>query len=153
MSPLPVTALRPTMTVAVIDEIVQGEGIPDLIQDLLDLSALIRRHTAAFASDGTFDAAAQAEAARSSAAAITAGLSESRAQSDHDAALQLRNRAYTHMAKLVAVVREAGRYAFRKDPQRAAVFGSAYLRKLKARSRRKASERAGGEATGSSTDA
>lgn len=67
---------------------------------------------------------------------------------DHEAAKQLRDRAYSHLAKLVADVREAGRYAFRKEPQRAAAFGSAYLRRLKARSRRKAGERTS-EATAS----
>lgn len=138
---------------AVIDQIVQGEGVPDLVQDLLDLSALIRQQEAAFDGDETFDAAAQAEAASSSASEITAGLSESRTLGDHEAAKQLRDRAYSHLAKLVADVREAGRYAFRKEPQRAAAFGSAYLRRLKARSRRKAGERATGETPPSPTDA
>lgn len=138
---------------AVIDEIVQGEGVPDLVQDLLDLSALILQHEPAFGGDETFDAAAQAEAARSAAAELTAGLSESRLLGDHEAAKQLRDRAYSHMARLVADVREAGRYAFRKEPPRAAAFGSAYLRRLKARSRRKASERSGGETVASTTDA
>lgn len=138
---------------AVIDQIVQGEGIPDLVQDLLDLSALILQQEAAFDGDETFDAAAQAEAARSSASEITAGLSESRTQGDHETAKQLRDRAYSHLAKLVADVREAGRYAFRKEPQRAAVFGSAYLRRLKARSRRKAGERVTSETVASTTDA
>lgn len=138
---------------AVIDAIVQGEGVPDLVQDLLDLSTLIRQHEGSFDDDETFDAAAQAEVSRSTAAEITAGLSESRLLGDHEAAKQLRDRAYSHMAKLVADVREAGRYAFRKEPQRAAAFGSAYLRKLKARSRRKASERINGEAVAEPTNA
>lgn len=127
---------------AVLDHIMQGEGVPDLVQDLLDVAALIGQHEAAFDGDDTFDAAARAESARSAAADITAGLSASRTLGDHEATKLLRDQAYTHLAKLVADVREAGRYAFRKEPRRAAAFASAYMRKAKARSRRRAGERA-----------
>jgi hypothetical protein len=138
---------------AVIDEIVQGEGVPDLVQDLLDLAALLGRHEAGFDADDTFDAPAQAEGARSMAAEITAGLSQSRTTGDHEAAKDLRDRAYSHLAKQVADVREAGRYAFRKEPRRAAAFGSAYMRKAKARSRRRANGRADGEAVAGPAEA
>ena len=83
----------------------------------------------------------------------TAGLSESRVLGDHEAAKLLRDRAFTHLAKLVADVREAGRYAFRKEPRRAAAFGSAYMRKAKARSRRRAGERSNGEPVVAPTEA
>ncbi|MCX4239387.1 hypothetical protein [Paraliomyxa miuraensis] len=124
----------------VVDEIVQGEGIADLVQDLVNLAALLGKHPSAFDGDDTFDAPEQAEAARSVAEEITAGLAESRTTGDHEAAKVLRDRAYTHLAKRVADLREAGRYAFRKEPRRAAVFGSAYMRRAKARSRRRAAE-------------
>ena len=138
---------------AVIDQIVQGDGVPDLVQDLLDLAALLGVQEAAFDGDDTFDAPAKAEAARSAAAEITAGLSESRTLGDHEAAKLLRDQAYSHLAKLVADVREAGRYAFRKEPRRATAFGSAYMRKAKARSRRRAGEPEGTEAATSPTGA
>ncbi|MCX4243132.1 hypothetical protein [Paraliomyxa miuraensis] len=126
---------------AVVDAVMQGEGIVDLIQDLQDLAALVAEHEAGFDADDTFDASAQAEAARSTAEELSAGLSESRTPGDHEAAKDLRDRAYSHLATLVANVREAGRYAFRKDPRRAAAFGSAYVRRIKARSRRRTAER------------
>ena len=128
---------------AIVDEIVQGEGVPDLIQDLLNLAALLDKHEAAFDADETFEAAEGAEAARSTAEEITAGLSEARTPGDHEAAKVLRDRAYTHLAKLVTEIREAGRYAFRKDPRRALAFGSAYMRRAKSRSRRRAAEQGG----------
>ncbi len=140
------------VALAVIDQIVQGEGVPDLVQDLMDLAALIDRQAAAFDGDETFDAAAKAEVARTTASEITAGLSESRVLGDHEAAKLVRDRAYTHLSKLVADVREAGRYAFRKDPRRAAAFGSAYMRKAKARSRRRAGERSNGVSVGAPTE-
>jgi hypothetical protein len=118
-----------------------------------DLAALLDRHEAAFDTDDTFDALAQAEAARSAAAEITAGLSQSRTTGDHEAAKDLRDRAYSHLARQVADVREAGRYAFRKEPRRAAAFGSAYMRKAKARSRRRANGRADGEAVAGPAEA
>jgi hypothetical protein len=138
---------------AVVDQIVQGEGVPDLVQDLLDLAALVDQYEDAFDGDETFDAPAQAEAARGAAAEITAGLSESRTLGDHETAKLLRDRAYSHLAKLVADVREAGRYAFRKEPRRAVAFGSAYMRKAKTRSRRRSGTRANGEAEVITTDA
>jgi hypothetical protein len=138
---------------AVLDHIMQGQGIPDLVQDLLDVAALINQHEAAFDGDDTFDAAERAESARSTAADITAGLSASRTLGDHEAAKLLRDQAYTHLAKLVSDVREAGRYAFRKEPRRAAAFGSAYVRKAKARSRRRANERIDAETEASTAEA
>jgi len=137
---------RQPAALAVVEAIVRGEGTPDLVQELSDLAALIRAHAAAFDHDATFDAPAQAEAARSAAAEIAAGRSDAHAQRDRKAAKDLRDRAHVHMAALVAEIREAGRYAFRKEPQRLVAFGSTYLRKVKARSRRKSSERNGSEA-------
>lgn len=144
---------RDPVALAVIDQIVQGDGVPDLVQDLMDLAELLDRQAAAFDGDDTFDAAAKAEAARTSASEITAGLSESRVLGDHEAAKLLRDRAFTHLAKLVADVREAGRYAFRKDSRRAAAFSSAYMRKAKARSRRRTGERNNGEPVTPATEA
>lgn len=137
---------------AVLDAIAQGEGVADLVQDLLDLAMLIGRHEAAFDGDDTFDAAAQAEASRSTAAEISAGLSEARTPGDHQSAKLLRDRAYTHLDGLMTELREAGRYAFRKEPQRAAAFTSEHLRRERRRARRRATARAvaGAGTTGAS---
>jgi hypothetical protein len=124
---------------ATLDAIVQGEGVADLVQDLKDLGALIERHTEAFAADQTFDPSRAAESARSLAADIEAGLSGTRATRDQDQAKLVRDQAYTLLDDLMAEVRNAGKYAFRKEPAMAAKFTSQYLRRKR---RRRASAQA-----------
>ena len=114
---------------SVLDSIVQGDGLPDLVQDLRDLAMLIDLHPEAFDADGTFDAAAQAEQARALASEIAVGLAEDRASADQQAAKLLRDRAFTHLEELVADIRSAGRYAFRDVPRRLVAFASAYRRR------------------------
>ncbi len=118
--------------------IAQGEGVPDLVQDLRDLAELVERHRPAFAADQSFNADEAPELARSLAAEIEAGLSSERLSTSQAAAKLLRDRAYTYLDDLVAELREAGRYAFRKDSAVAARFASAYLRRKRRRSRRAA---------------
>lgn len=50
-------------------------------------------------------------------------------------AKDLRDRAFAHLDELVSDLREAGRYAFRKDPARKKHFGSAYRRRHRAHKR------------------
>lgn len=118
---------------AVLSAVQEGEGVADLVQDLEDLAALASLHLQRFVADQTFDPVAQSEAARSLAAEIRAGLSESRQTTPQDAAKELRDRAYTYLDDLSARVREAGRYVFRRDPVTAARFGSAYKRRKRRR--------------------
>jgi hypothetical protein len=106
-----------------------GEGVADLIQDLNDLAELVSRKRQAFAGDTTFDAARAAEEARSLASELAAGTSSERLVGDQAAAKALRDRAYTHLDDLVAELREAGQYAFRKDARLRQQFSSPYLRR------------------------
>lgn len=115
----------------VLDRIAKGEGVPDLVQDLEDLAALITSHQADFVLDTTFDAPARAEIARTMASEISEGLALGRADVDQAASKRLRDRAYTHLVRVVAEIRRAGRYAFREQPQRAAVFTSRYRRRIR----------------------
>ena len=124
------------VAIATLDAIMAGEGLPDLIQDLLDLAALVQAQPAAFAGDSTFDPASTAEQARVLARSISEGISEARAdQAKRDAKL-LRDRAYTHLDDQVAAVRAAGRYVYADDPSTQLRFRSAHRRRL----RRRASE-------------
>lgn len=125
---------------AVLDAIAQGEGIADLVQDLLDLATLVERHPPHFALDDTFDALAQAEAARSVASEIAEGLADDRADGNHRDAKRLRDRAFTHLDGIVTDIRAAGRYAFRDAPRRAAIFASRYLRRRRRAHRRRQAE-------------
>ena len=124
------------VAIATLDAIMVGDGLPDLIQDLLDLAALVEAQPAAFAEDSTFDPAVSAEQARTMARSISEGISEARAdQAKRDAKL-LRDRAYTHLDDQVAAVRAAGRYVFADDATMQARFRSRHRRRL----RRRASE-------------
>ncbi|MEM9463348.1 MAG: hypothetical protein AAGF11_54910 [Myxococcota bacterium] len=122
-----------TRAQGVLDAIVAGDGIPDLVQDLLDLATLITRHQDRFAADETFDALERAEAARSLATEISEGLAVGRSRDDQRAAKQLRDRAFSYMDRVVTDIRTAGRYAFGNDPRQAAVFASRYLRRRRQR--------------------
>lgn len=119
----------------VLDTISAGEGVPDLIQDLRDLAVLIDQHRPDFMLDETFDAPARIQATRSLAAELSEGLSAGRSGRGYQAAKRVRDRAFTHLVRLVTDIRTAGRYAFRSDPKRAAVFTSQYLRRKRRRRR------------------
>lgn len=122
---------------ATIDAIAEGEGVEDLVQDLVDLAALVERQADRFESDTTFDAAEQIEAARSAAKTIEMGLSRARLARTQEEAKELRDRAYTYLAARVSAVREAGRYAFKKEPALSGKFGSTYGRAADRRRARK----------------
>ena len=113
---------------ATVNAIAEGEGVPDLIQDLRDLAGLLDDRRPAFDLDTTFDPVAKAEEARSSASEVESGLSAERLRDDQTKSKDLRDRAYTHLAGKVGEIREAGRYAFRDDSEMQAKFASAYLR-------------------------
>jgi len=125
---------------AVLDTIAQGDGLADLVQDLEDLATLIAHHQDHFDGDQTFDAPAQAEAARSLALDIAEGSAQGRASEDQDELRRLRDRAVLHLDRLVSDVRRAGRYAFRDDPRRAGDFSSDYLRRRRKAAQRRRSE-------------
>ncbi|MEM9458517.1 MAG: hypothetical protein AAGF11_30345 [Myxococcota bacterium] len=129
-----------------LDHVIKGQGTPDLVQDLHDLATIIEHHRTAFDRDESFDAPQQAEAAHALAHAIATG--EGRAWADQEPAdlKRLRDQAYTHLARLVTHLREAGRYAFRNEPQRAAGFASAH-RRTRERKRRRATGAAPNEDT------
>jgi hypothetical protein len=123
---------------ATVGAISEGEGVADLVQDLHDTGELIERKPEAFAADTTFDARAAVEEARSLAAEISAGTSNERIDTTQAATKDLRDRAFTHLTGLVSEIREAGRYAHRKNAALAKRFASRYERARRTRARRPA---------------
>jgi len=119
--------------IATLGAISQGDGVADLVQDLSDLATLIEQKRAAFERDKTFDPSKRAEEARSLSSEIAAGTSSERTTTDQAAAVELRDRAYTHLDDLVSTLREAGRYAFRADAKVRGRFVSAFLRRRRKR--------------------
>jgi hypothetical protein len=78
-----------------------------------------------------FDAAASVFEARDLALSLSLAVSEARLGAASSAALELRNRAFTHMDDLVSELRAAGRYAFRHDADMAKRFTSRHRRRLR----------------------
>jgi hypothetical protein len=113
--------------------IAEGEGVADLIQDLLDLSYLIEKHVALFAGDQTFNAQVGMQEARSVAGDLQAGASAEKLTTEQNVAKDIRDRAYTYTADRVTQIRQAGRYVFRDDPAMARKFASAYRRRQRRR--------------------
>ena len=122
---------------AVLSQILEGEGIADLVQDLDDLRMLISHHVAAFARNKNFDLEATKNELSELALNIRKGLSGFRMNPEQAKAVELRNRAWTHLDVLVDDVREAGHAA--TEGQLARGFTSSYERRKRlAAARRKA---------------
>ena len=122
---------------AAVDAVMEGNGDADLIQDLLDLSALIASNASAFDDDETFDAPEQAQKARDAAQALRAQASGVVTDATADEALDLRDRAFTYLEQQLDELRAAGRYALRGDTSAVLRFGSAYLRRKTAAARKR----------------
>lgn len=120
---------------AAVDVIVEGDSDADLVQDLHDLAALVTANADAFADDQTFDAAVTAQLARDRSVELRALLSDRASDETERDAVDLRNRAYTHLNSLMTEIRTAGRYAFRDDTDALRRFGSVYARRKRAEQR------------------
>lgn len=120
---------------SVLSQILEGDGVADLVQDLDDLRMLLSHHATAFARNKNFDATAVSVELSTLAAEIRKGLSGFRMNPEQAKAVDLRNRAWTHLDQLVDDVREAGRAA--TDGKLAQGFASAYLRRKRQGAKRK----------------
>lgn len=129
-----------------IDEIQEGEGLDDLVQDLKSLAALTEKHSAPIEAVGA-SAKANAERARRCARELEAHVAARRtADREEVAARELRDRVATLLADAIGEVRAAGAYVFRKEPRTLAKFRSAYGAAKSARARARARTNAEGTA-------
>ncbi len=115
------------LSVAMLDAIIQDEGPEALIEDLACLSRLIETRVAAFDDDLSFDAEQQARRARELAAQIRDGLRGVKQSRAHREAKDLRDRAFTLLDDTAEYVRDAGLYAFRREPETRERFASLFL--------------------------
>ncbi len=120
---------------AIISQILEGEGVADLVQDLDDMRMLMTHHAAAFARNKNFDVAAASAEALKLSTDIRKGLAGFRMNPEQSKAVELRNRAWTYLDSLVDDVREAGRAA--TDGKTARGFASTYERLRRLAQRRK----------------
>jgi hypothetical protein len=120
-----------------LDDIMEGEGLDDLLQDLQDLAGLLRTYSRDFARVGLKPAelASWSETLR---LRLGKHLAERRAgDATTAAAKDLRDRAATLLAEAVAVTRLTGAYVFRKDPRRLLHYRSGYNAETRARAARR----------------
>ena len=108
--------------------IAEGDGHADMIQDLSDLAALGKRNPEPLKSIGA-DLKLLDRAAASSATLAELLAKSHGAGGDPSAARVLRDKAFTYLKDVVDQVREAGRYVFWRDRERARGYASAYLRR------------------------
>ncbi len=107
--------------------IANGEGDADMIQDLMDISVLGKANTPemmAIKYDlSRFDVAEQESDELADLLAKANG-----ATLDNSKAKDIRDRAYIHLKEAMDEVRDTGKYAFRKDPERFKGYISKYRR-------------------------
>ncbi len=90
----------------------------ELAIDLRELAQLVTDHASDFDVDESFDAAGSVR----QALALADELNAIADRVAPVAVVEMRDRAFTHLADLVDEIRHAGSYAFRRDPEGCAVF-------------------------------
>ena len=127
-----------------ISAIAEGYSNADMIQDLNDLATLGRDHPDGLAAI-QFDMTMLDEAAQmADEMENLLGLATTE-RGETGEAIDLRNRAFTHLKEAVDEIRTYGQFVFRDDDKRLAGYYSLHLRR-KRRSARKASEEPAGSA-------
>jgi hypothetical protein len=118
---------------AVIDQIQEGEGLDDLVQDLKELETFVRKHTSAFSRIGV-RIELKAQRARKIAAELEGHLASRRGSDREESGAQdLRDRAASHLQAAMSEIRATGAYVFRKRPALLVKFRSAYYRERRLR--------------------
>jgi len=110
-----------------VSAITEGSGHADMIQDLNDIAVLGRENPDPLTAIG-FDLD-QLDLAATRADELADLLAEANGdKADQNESKVIRDRAYTHLKKLVDEIREAGKYVFRKDKNRYKGYISQYRR-------------------------
>ncbi|MEW7277471.1 hypothetical protein ABW636_02615 [Aquimarina sp. 2201CG1-2-11] len=98
-------------------EIAGGESDADMIQDLSDISALGKANPEELALTN-FDMKLLDQAADRSGELAELLAQVNGSKLDNSKAKEMRDRAYTHLKEAMNEIRETGKYAFRKNPER-----------------------------------
>jgi hypothetical protein len=117
----------------------EGEGVPDLIDDLGDLRLLIEDHEAQMRGDALFEYDETLDAIDALLETIKPLRSDKVFDAERRYAKDTRDRAWTLALAAIRAIRAGGRRAFSKDPVRLKLFQSAYdisaMRRLRARNK------------------
>jgi hypothetical protein len=118
----------------------EGEGVPDLIDDLGDLRVLLADHEAVMRADELFDYDQTLRDIDDVLAIISPLRSDKVFDAERVRAKDTRDRAWTLAIAAVRELREGGRRAFSKDPASLAFFQGRYELAANRRNRRRAAE-------------
>lgn len=110
-----------------LNRIKDGSGNADMIQDLMDLAVLGRQNPEPLQSIN-FDMSLLDEAENKAGEMADILAKANGAKDDDNEAKVLRDKAYTYLKKIVDEIRRYGKFVFRKDPDHAAKYASAYHR-------------------------
>ncbi len=106
----------------------EGYGNDDLIQDLNDLAVLGRENTALLSLISFDESLLHQAADLADKLAPVLALANGSRQKGNEAKI-LRDRAYVYLKELVDEIRLAGKYVFRKDPERLVGYVSHYWKR------------------------
>lgn len=105
-----------------LDEIAEGSGDADLVDDCRRLSHLVEAHALALKKAKL--GVRPAEGLRAAADGLAGATSDDFAETSADDSLGLRNRAFWSLRQTLDEVRAAGRYVFADDPRRLTKYRS-----------------------------
>ncbi|WP_108807864.1 hypothetical protein [Aquimarina spinulae] len=108
--------------------IADGEGDADMIQDLMDISVLGKANVPELEKK-KYDLRNLELAAQKSDTLAELLAKANGTTLDNSKAKEIRDRAFTHLKEAVDEVRDTGKYAFRKDPERYKGYISQYKRR------------------------
>lgn len=116
----------------VVNRIDEGYGNADMVQDLSDLAMLGKDNPGPL--EGVHYQMEKLERAYelSDICGVLLGKVNGARVDNDKPAKEMRDRAFTHLKQAVDTIREAGRFIFWKDEERALLYGSEYFRKLRA---------------------
>jgi hypothetical protein len=118
----------------------EGEGVPDLIDDLGDLKVLLADHEAVMRADELFDYDQSVRDIDDVLEIILPLRSDKVFDAERVRAKDTRDRAWTLAIAAIRELREGGRRAFSKDPASLAFFQGRYELAANRRNRRRAAE-------------
>jgi hypothetical protein len=119
---------------AVLSRVREGDGLDDLVQDLRDLGVFLSSRASQVTAVGV-DAGARAAQVKDMASRLEETVAGRRTSASAErAAYDARDRAATYLWEALVETRETAAFVFRKDPERAAQYRSAYLARKRRRS-------------------
>lgn len=119
-----------------LDEIMEGEGVADTVQDLRSLVPFFKKYRAQLTRIGVAVEDKMEHATDVANDLEASALSRTDAELERKA-IDLRDRAASHLYAAMKEVRETGQYAFRKDPKLAELFRSEYVARKEALAKKK----------------